>query len=66
MIKNKKDFVVRAILFQSLFCILLFGLLFFLKQSNSELFKAIESIYENNDEESMNDYAELLFTSFYH
>lgn len=42
MIKNKKDFVVRAILFQSLFCILLFGLLFFLKQSNSELFKAME------------------------
>lgn len=42
MTKNKKDFVVRAILFQSLFCILLFGLLFFLKQSNSELFKAME------------------------
>ena len=27
-----------------------------------ELFKAIESIYENNDEESMNDYAELLLS----
>lgn len=45
MTKNKKDFVVRAILFQSLFCILLFGLLFFLKQSNSELFKSIESVF---------------------
>lgn len=42
MNKNKKDFVVRTILFQSLFCFLLFGLLFLLKQSNSDLFKTIE------------------------
>ena len=29
---------------------------------NHELFKAIENIYNNNDEESMNDYAELLLS----
>ena len=53
MIKNKKDFVVRAILFQSLFCILLFGLLFFLKQSNSELFKSIESEFSDKLSENI-------------
>ncbi len=53
MIKNKKDFVVRAILFQSLFCILLFGLLFFLKQSNSQLFKTIESEFSHKLSENI-------------
>lgn len=53
MIKNKKDFVVRAILFQSLLCILLFGLLFFLKQSNSELFKSIESEFSDKLSENI-------------
>ncbi len=53
MTKNKKDFVVRAILFQSLFCILLFGLLFFLKQSNSELFKTIESEFSDKLSENI-------------
>ena len=42
MNKNKKDYVIRSIIFQSLFCILLFGLLFMLKQSNTEFFKTIE------------------------
>ena len=53
MTKNKKDFVVRAILFQSLFCILLFGLLFFLKQSNSQLFKTIESEFSHKLSENI-------------
>lgn len=53
MTKNKKDFVVRAILFQSLFCILLFGLLFFLKQSNSQLFKTIEREFSHKLSENI-------------
>ena len=53
MTKNKKDFVVRAILFQSLFCILLFSLLFLLKQSNSELFKTIESEFSDKLSENI-------------
>ncbi len=53
MTKNKKDFIVRAILFQSLFCILLFGLLFFLKQSNSQFFKTIESEFSDKLSENI-------------
>ncbi len=53
MNKNKKDFVIRTILFQSLFCVLLFGLLFFLKQSNSNLFKTIENQFSQKLSENI-------------
>ncbi len=53
MNKNKKDYVIRSILFQSLFCILLFGLLFMLKQSNTEIFKTIEKEFSQKLSENI-------------
>lgn len=64
MNKNKKDFVIRTILFQSLFCILLFGILFLLKQSNNDFFKAIEKEFSQNLSENISkNEAESVFKS---
>lgn len=53
MNKNKKDYVIRSILFQTLFCILLFGLLFFLKSNNSNLFKSVENEFSEKLSENI-------------
>lgn len=45
MKNNKKDYLIKTILFQTLFCLLLFGLLFYLKSSKSDLFINIENLF---------------------
>ena len=52
MNKNKKDYLIKTLLLQFLVCLVLLGLLFALKSTNSDLFKDIESTFskklENN------------------
>ena len=53
MNKNKKDYVIRTILFQTLFCVLLFGLLFLLKSNNSNIFKVVENEFSQKLSENI-------------
>lgn len=53
MNKNKKDFVFRAIAIQSAFCLILFGFLYFLKQSNSNLFFEIKKSFSKKLSENI-------------
>ncbi len=53
MKKNKKDYLVKTLLLQFSVCIILFGLLFALKSSNSSLFIEIEKMFSGKLEENL-------------
>ena len=53
MKKNKKDYLSRTLLLQLLICLVLFGIIFALKNSNSELFSELESTFSKNLEKNL-------------
>lgn len=53
MNKNKKDYLSKTLLLQFLVCLVLFGILFALKSSNSKLFKDIENTFSKRLEENL-------------
>lgn len=64
MVKNKKDYLTKTLLLQILVCLVLFGLLFLLKSSNSKLFTDIEKTFSKKLEENLSiEQAESVFSS---
>lgn len=53
MDKNKKDYLTKTLLLQFLVCLILFGLVFALKSSNSSLFKELEDTFSKGLEENL-------------
>ncbi len=53
MKKNKKDYLTKTLLLQFLVCLILFGLIFALKSSNSSLFKDLESAFSKKLEDNL-------------
>ncbi len=54
MNRNKKDYLTKTLLLQFLICLILFGLLFALKSSNSKLFKDLENTFSKKLENNLN------------
>lgn len=54
MDKKNKDYLVRTLGAQMLICVLMFGALFGLKQSNSELYQNIKDMFSNKLSEQIN------------
>ena len=64
MNKNKKDYLSKTLLFQFLVCLILFGLLFALKSSNSKLFAEIENTFSKKLEDNLSvDEAKTVFSN---
>ncbi len=64
MNRNKKDFLLKTILLQFCVCVILFGLLFAMKNSNLNLFYEIEKIFSEKLEESFSvEEAEEVFSN---
>ncbi len=53
MSKNKKDYLIKALLLQFLVCLILFGLVFALKSSNSHLFTRLEDTFSGRLEKNL-------------
>ena len=53
MDKNKKDYLSKALLLQFLVCLILFGLVFALKSSNSKFFSELENTFSKKLEENL-------------
>ncbi len=53
MDKNKKDYLSKTLLLQFLVCLILFGLIFALKSSNSKLFTKLENTFSEKLEENL-------------
>ena len=64
MNKNKKDYLTKTLLLQFLVCLVLFGVLFALKSSNSKLFTDIEKTFSKKLEENLSiEEAESVFST---
>ncbi len=65
MKKNKKDYLSKTLLLQFLVCLVLFGLLFALKNSNSNIFTELENTFSKKLEEKLDlEKAESVFSNF--
>lgn len=65
MDKKKKDYLTRTLGFQTVICLLLFGILFGLKQGNTELFKDIKEMFSSKLSEQIQiEDAKSVFSSF--
>lgn len=53
MNKNKNDYLTKTLLLQFLVCLILFGVVFALKSSNSALFSELKSAFSNKLEENL-------------
>ena len=53
MNKNKKDYLSKTLLLQFLVCLILFGVLFALKSTNSSFFAELESTFSKKLEENL-------------
>ena len=53
MNRNKKDYLTKTLLLQFLVCLVLFGLLFALKSTNSKLFKVLENTFSKKLEDNL-------------
>ncbi len=53
MNKNNKDYLTKTLLLQFLVCLILFGLVFALKSSNSALFSELENTFSKKLEENL-------------
>lgn len=53
MNRNKKDYLTKTLVLQFLVCLILFGLVFALKSSNSKLFKDLETTFSKKLEDNL-------------
>ena len=65
MNKNKKDYLFKSLLLQFLVCLVLFGLIFVLKTTNSKFFSELKITFSDKLEENLSvEEAEAVFSSF--